>query len=138
MQRFQKTIAALALTSFSFIALFGLELSMVSETTGAAMSSCVLMQHNDMPGLCPMTWQDHVLKWQQTFVSVPWTMEVILSLAVISLLTVLVAYAGKIQEYILRLLERYRTWQNEHPDPSLNYHLVLALARGKLQPKLYA
>lgn len=66
---YTKTLIGLAiLVSFSFLALFGLSLSMTTDEHGM-MSNCPFMSGEE--AICPMQIGEHIAKWQQAVTGIP-------------------------------------------------------------------
>lgn len=61
-------IGAVILISFSFLALFGLSLSMTTDEHGM-MSNCPFMSQTEV--VCPMQAGEHIAKWQQAVTGIP-------------------------------------------------------------------
>lgn len=66
---YTKTLIGLAiLVSFSFLALFGLFLSMTTDEHGM-MSHCPFMSQTEV--VCPMQAGEHIAKWQESVTGIP-------------------------------------------------------------------
>ena len=128
-------LAGIALLStFIFVALFGLSFSMPTDSMGN-MTNCPWTSATS--SICPMGAAQHIAEWQKLFAAIP---QSNLMLALLGLLAVsLVFYIFKIVDNPYDLfVQRYLRYRLEHPDIALFNYLQLAFAQGIVQPTLYA
>jgi small-conductance mechanosensitive channel len=122
------------LVFFLFIALFGVSLSMATDSQGN-MTGCPWM--SEVTKVCPMDVAEHIAEWQRLLTVTPQQNLSLLMLALMSFTAVLYILNHFIYlEYLFT--HYYQRYKREHPDISLFNYLNLIFARGILQPKLYA
>ena len=129
------------LLSFIFVMLLGLNLTMMKDDSGigdmiAPMTSCPFM--NDSMSICPMTVAEHVAIWNSTFMATSKNSLMQLLLSVVGLVLVGVAFSNLFQNLKNIFVSRFRRYNIDHPDTALFNYLALMIARGIIQPKLYA
>ncbi len=131
---YTKTLIGLAIiVSFSFLALFGLSLSMTTDEHGM-MSNCPFMSQTEV--ICPMQVGEHIAKWQQAVTGIP---QKFMSLAFVALLTLVSWYflsrfmsqGSTVIASVLRRLKRERGL------PALFNIFHRLFSQGILHPKIY-
>lgn len=128
-----KYLAIIILFTFSYLGIFGLNLSMKMDN-GNHMSSCVFMLQDS--GQCQMSISDHIAKWQETF-SATAASDLVLILFV--LLSLAIIYS--ITRYYTvdpPKLYLYQRFKKENDMIKLFDYLLQAMSSGILQSKVYA
>lgn len=128
MQRFFVLLSVLTLL---FIGVFGMNLSM-SMQDDSKMSGCPLMVNSS--SFCQMSVTEHISKWQQMFLAIPFSGALFILLG----LVFAVWYLSQINYFSLSPPIRLRLYKREHPDIKLFDNLLLAFSKGILHPKIYA
>lgn len=128
-------LAAIALIIYAFVGILGLQMSMSMNAKGD-MVHCPFMQGT--MSLCPMNAAEHVNEWNAAFSAIPQNHLMQLLLGSIGL--ILAAFILNNFFFTFRNIfaVRYKRYQADHPDIPLFNYFALVLARGILQPKLYA
>lgn len=133
-----RKIPLLLLGLIAFINLFGLQLSMLDVEAGN-MSDCIMMSPHDMPAntLCPMSVAEHLLKWQQMFVSLP-TMDAtsVLVGLLVSIFAGMIVFLFK-EVFVDHVRDQYDHYKEHLREVKLFDYLLFFIAGGKLHPRLY-
>lgn len=127
-----KALLIIALLVFSFVAIFGLNLSMPTNEQGE-MINCSSVSSSVV---CPMNVIEHIVSWQRMFTALPVLVYVFLFLSVMFvLLNFLKNLAAEFLNDDVRKYKRFYFVQNLN-SPLFNY-LKQAFAQGILNPKIY-
>lgn len=136
LKMYKKFIGLILASAFVAVMLFGLNAGMDMRQDGT-MSGCVF----DQSVTCPMNYQEHINHWQQTFTATQPTQNTILVLLVV------IAFGGAALLFS-SFLKWQRYAQEAHYLPQtvrrqreitakLSDHILQALSKGRLNPKLY-
>lgn len=133
---YRKFTGLILASAFVAVMLFGLNMGMDMRQDGT-MSGCVF----DQSIICPMSYQEHINHWQQTFTAMQPTQNTILTLLVVIALggTALLFHSwlnwqryAQETHYIPQAVHRKR-----EIIAKLSDHILQALSNGILNPKLY-
>lgn len=137
LKTYQKITGLVLALCFLTVMLFGINIGMDMRQDGT-MSGCAF----DSSVTCPMGYEDHVNHWQQTFIAVQPTQNM--------LTTVLLILSLDGAMLLFSLLQN--NWRRHSPEThylpqaihrqreiiaKLSDHILRAVSRGKLNPRLY-
>lgn len=129
LDRIKNVLVLLTVTVFVFVVLFGLDLSMSGNRK--EMSGCPLIQN--VASVCPMSASEHIAHWQQLFTTT-------VDQNILALLILVISFVGILIAILLRQssgLSQYFQYTKRRFTNLFNY-ILDSLARGTLQPKLFA
>lgn len=131
-------ITLFALPSFLLIGGFGLSHSLGMEMKDdGTMGGCMF---DGQAAICPMTFTEHISKWQSMFSVIPQKSTFLIQLLVLISAFVLAAFA--IRRNLLRSLfsyfsDRWKFYLKNNPHLPLFDQLREAFSNGILNPKIY-
>lgn len=126
------------LFSFLIIGGFGLSYSLGMEMKdNGTMGGCMF---DGQAAICPMTFAEHLSKWQGMFTVIPQKSTVIIQL--LALISTFVIAAFTLRQRLLLLLfsyfsERWKLYLKNNPHLPLFDRLREAFSQGILNPKIY-
>ncbi len=130
----KKFLVSVALLTFLFVGLFGMNLSMSKDTDGK-MASCPLSSNSST--FCQMEITQHIAKWQQMFQALPFTGASLLFLLGLFFIVNLFYLNIRILSSLAPpMSSKLKSYQKEHPDIVFD-KLLLAFSDGILHPKIY-
>ncbi len=133
MGRIAKYLAIIILVAFSYLGIFGLNLSMKMDNDNH-VSKCVFMLQDSRQ--CQMNISQHLQKWQEMFVATTSSDFVLILFALLSL----VAAYSIIRYYTVDppKIYLYQRIKKENDMMKLFDYLLQAISSGILQSKIYA
>lgn len=137
-KRISNFITLFVLFSFLIIGGFGLSHSLSMEMKGdGTMGGCMF---DGQAAICPMTFVEHISRWQGVFTVVPQKSTVVIQLLALTSAFVIAAFAFR-QHLLLSLFsyfsERWRIYVKNNPHLPLFDHVREAFSQGILNPKIY-
>jgi len=111
----------------------GLVLNFSMPMQDGKMANCPLM--NNSSSFCQMGVTEHIAKWQEMFLAIPFS-GVLLTLLLGIVLAVW--YLSQRTYFSLSPPLKLKFYKKEHPDIKLFDNLLLAFSNGILHPKIYA
>jgi hypothetical protein len=126
--------ALFCLVGFFGTGAFVLLASMTMSTDGL-MADCPFMQHGAT--LCPMGVSGHLALWQ-SFSAVILNQETLVFLALTFLVVLIILGVKKVMAGYSPPWQHWRNEKNREPESKLFNFLLPALARGVIQPRIFA
>lgn len=138
LRKISKFITLFVLLSLFFIVGFGLSHSLGMEMRdNGTMGGCMF---DGQAAICPMTFAEHLSKWQDMFTVIPQKSIILIQLLVLISTFAIVAFALR-QHLLLSLFsyfsERWKFYIKNNPNLALFDRLREAFSQGILNPKIY-
>ncbi len=130
----RKQYLLLVLTTFIFVSLFGMSLTMSMDKNGK-MSNCPFM--NNSSSICQMSVGDHIAKWRGLFEASPQLNAFFLLLALFTT-AIFVKRVRTNLAFAPPSYVSYKRYKQNHLDTNLFNNLIVAFSDGILHPQVYA
>lgn len=138
-RKFGTFLAIMVLSIFIFITFFGANHTLGMEMReDGKMSGCLF---DGKAEICPMTFSDHLSRWQGMFTAIPQKADLLVALFLLILVFSTFLLFNLRRRLLLllfsRLSDRWRLYLKQNPHLSLFDHLREAFSQGILNPKIY-
>lgn len=138
-RKFDTFLAVVVLSIFIFITFFGANYTLGMEMReDGKMSGCLF---DGKAEICPMTFSDHLSRWQGMFTAIPQKAYSLVALFLLILAFSAFLFFNLRRRSLLllfsRLSDRWRLYLKQNPHLPLFNHLKEAFSQGILNPKIY-
>lgn len=128
-----KRLTLIALFTFIFITLFGLNLSMNMDKDGK-MPNCPTMSNSS--AICQMSTTEHIARWQAMFTATYQSGNLFLLAALFTVAFIYISFKRQ-TDLKSSLDSAYRYYLYKQPEAKLFNYLTQAFSDGILHPKIY-
>ena len=134
-QHFWQLTAVLLTMIFILVSVFGL--FCVGMNLSMGMSDCPLLM-GAREAMCPMKMLSHISAWQKLFTAIPASNALLLFVVLVGVVSFYIFQIKRCDESPPSAWNRWHLYQTNHRNLRLYNFWLAVLARGIVQPKLFA